>query len=156
MNDKNKKNAVWILVKPETLHFYEHDLKKVLEENGFFLKEKRSCNDFLEMSNELYDKASVFSPLHKALNMYFFGENANCCEVWFLGGNEKTDRNLLFAKLGQIKKDFRTHHYVEGLKINVEFNGVQSAFGFGFFHVPDPNDVDIERETQIINKHLND
>lgn len=154
MSNKINMNRGWILVKPETLNYHANDLRKVLEENGFFVEEKRSCNGFLEMSNEIYDKASAYSPMHKALNMYFFGDNANYCEVWFLKGGEDLDRIALFAKLGQIKKDFRTRHHIEGLKINVEYNGVESAFGFGFFHVPDPDDADIDMESRIIEKYF--
>ena len=143
MSNKINMNRGWILVKPETLNYHANDLRKVLEENGFAVDEKRSSLKFLEMSNEIYDKASDFSPMHNAINRYFFGENANYCEVWFLKGGEELNTIELFAKLGKIKKDFRTRHHVEGLKINVEFMGVKSAFGFGFFHVPDPDDADI-------------
>lgn len=154
MSNKLNMNRGWVLVKPETLNYHANDLRKVLEENGFTVEEKRSSREFLAMSNEIYDKASDFSPMHKAINMYFFGENANYCEVWFLDSEEKMDRISMFAKLGKIKKYFRDRHHVEGLKISVEYLGVTDAFGFGFFHVPDPDDADIDMESRIIEKYF--
>ena len=154
MNRRTKLDRAWVLVKPETLHFRSEALTKVLEENGFIIEEKLTCSRFLDLSDELYCKASTFSPMHKALNLYFFGDCSNYCEVWLLGCKEKDDKISLFAKLGQIKRNFRTNQYIDGLKINVEYDGVESAFGFGFFHVPDPNDTDIETESKIIEKYL--
>ena len=146
-------NNAWILVKPETLNYHINALEKVLYDNGFIIEKKKSSSKFLEMSDELYKKASSLSPMHKAMNIYLFGDKANYCEVWYLSKNENIDTLSLFAKLGSIKRDFRKKHHVEGLKINVEYYNNKNAFGFGYFHVPDPDNESIERESIIVNKY---
>ena len=149
------KKLSWILVRPELLLFCKDDLESFLREKGFSISCKKKISRLSDLSVKLYTNATpALSALYKSLFSQLFGKYAETAEIWYL--ESKSNSTLLeqFSSLNEIKKQFRKLNWKYDIAIMVEYNEEETQYGYSYFHVPDPCEEEVARESNLVEQYI--
>ena len=147
---------IWALIKPETIMFCYDELSNFIANEEFSICDRIRINCFSVLSNELYSNSEKISKqqinLQNILRKQLLFEYADVCEIWFMNPISNISDIEAYRLLNQIKWKFRNMHWDCNIHLSVMYNDTESVYHYTYLHIPDPNEQEILRESNIIKK----
>ncbi|MDR1583065.1 MAG: hypothetical protein LBS55_07400 [Prevotellaceae bacterium] len=149
---------IWALIKPETIVFCYDELCNFIVNEEFSVCDKIKIDCFSALSNELYSNSKKISKqqinLQNILRKQLLFEYADFCEIWFMKAISNISDIEAYQLLNQIKWKFRNMNWDCNIHLSVKCNNIQSVYHYTYLHIPDPNEQEIFRETNIIKNFI--